>query len=151
MGTNGHPRDERRAAAPWLGPLLTLLGERGRPEGEEPPRFGPNPFDALKGWELFKESYDAWERAVSPWFETWLRSANLLEPGGSLLGTMTQWRTQQQRMIAAWWSLFGLPTRNDQQRTLHAIHELQSRLIDLEEKLHDLEAREAHWEAAEAE
>ncbi len=139
--TNGRP-------TPWLGPLATLLGAGGRGEGETP-GASTNPFDGLRGWELFKESYDAWERAVSPFFESMLRSANLLEPGGSLLGTMTQWRQQQQRMAAAWWSLFGLPTRSDQQRTLHAINELQSRLIDLEEKLHDLEARRVAWEEAE--
>ena len=143
MTANGD--DTEGGKAPWLGPLATLLGQVNG-EGAEP---GTNPFDGLRGWELFKESYDAWERAVSPVFETMLRSANLLEPGGSLLGAMTQWRAQQQRMAEAWWSLFGLPTRSDQQRTLHALHELQSRLIDLEERLHDLEAQRLAWEEAE--
>ncbi|MEO0326403.1 MAG: poly(R)-hydroxyalkanoic acid synthase subunit PhaE [Myxococcota bacterium] len=144
MTVNGDDTDGR--TAPWLGPLATLLGTGERSAGTAP---GETPWDTLRGWELFKESYDAWERAASPFFESMLRSASLLEPGGSLLGAIAQWRAQQQRMAAAWWSLFGLPTRNDQQRTLHALHELQSRLIDLEEKLHDLEARRNAWEEAE--
>jgi hypothetical protein len=39
------------------------------------------------------------------------------------------------RAIAGAWSSIGLPTRRDQERTLHAIHQLQSRILDLEEQL----------------
>jgi hypothetical protein len=44
------------------------------------------------------------------------------------------------KAIANWWEMMGLPTRRDQERTLHALNQLQSRLIDLEEKLSDLNA-----------
>ncbi len=39
-------------------------------------------------------------------------------------------------MLATWWSAFGLPTRRDQERTLHKLNQLESRLFDLEEQLH---------------
>jgi len=37
--------------------------------------------------------------------------------------------------VAAWWSSFGLPTRRDQERALHKLNQLESRLYDLEEQL----------------
>ena len=42
------------------------------------------------------------------------------------------------KAVAQWWSMMGLPTRRDQERTLHALNQLQSRLIDLEEQLASL-------------
>jgi hypothetical protein len=33
------------------------------------------------------------------------------------------------------WSAFGLSTRRDQERTLHLLNQLQSRIYDLEEQL----------------
>ena len=37
--------------------------------------------------------------------------------------------------MATWWSALGLPTKRDQERTLHALNQLESRLMDLEDKL----------------
>jgi hypothetical protein len=48
-------------------------------------------------------------------------------------------KTATDKAIAGWWGAWGLPTRRDQERTLHALNQLQSRLIDLEEKLADLD------------
>jgi hypothetical protein len=39
------------------------------------------------------------------------------------------------RAVAAWWGSMGLPTKRDQERTLHALNQIQSRLLDLEERL----------------
>jgi hypothetical protein len=36
---------------------------------------------------------------------------------------------------AQMWGQFGLPTKRDQERTLHLLNQLQSRIMDLEEKL----------------
>jgi hypothetical protein len=35
----------------------------------------------------------------------------------------------------------GLPTKHDQERTLHALNQIQSRLIDIEDRLHAHEAK----------
>ena len=40
-------------------------------------------------------------------------------------------------LMALWWGAMGLPTKKDQERALHAINELESRLLDLEERLED--------------
>jgi hypothetical protein len=39
------------------------------------------------------------------------------------------------KAMSAWWGALGLPTKRDQERTLHALNQLQSRLMDLEERL----------------
>ena len=43
------------------------------------------------------------------------------------------------KAAAAWWGALGLPTKRDQERTLHALNQLQSRLLDHEEKLAERE------------
>ena len=40
------------------------------------------------------------------------------------------------------WGLMGLPTKRDQERTLHALNQIQSRLLDLEEQLADQQAQQ---------
>ena len=39
------------------------------------------------------------------------------------------------KKVAETWGSLGLATRRDQERTLHALNQIQSRLLDLEEKL----------------
>ncbi len=90
-------------------------------------------------WSTFKQAFDAWEGASAPMFEAWLKSPFVIGPAGSSLSAYSQMRVSQQRMMGRWWSSFGLPTRSDQERGLHAMNELQSRLIDLEERLADLQ------------
>lgn len=99
-----------------------------------------NPFTFQ--WSTLKQAYDAWESAASPMFEAWLKSPFVIGPAGNMLSAYSQMKATRERMMSAWWSSFGLPTRSDQRRALHAMNELQSRLIDLEEKLADLEARQ---------
>ena len=41
----------------------------------------------------------------------------------------------------------GVPTRHDQERSLHALNQIQSRLADLEDKLAEVHAAQ-HAEAA---
>ena len=41
------------------------------------------------------------------------------------------------QLLSALWKGLLLPNKRDQERTLHALHKLESRLNDLEEKLED--------------
>ena len=45
------------------------------------------------------------------------------------------------KAVAASWSAMGLPTRRDQERTLHALNMLESKLLDLEDRLEDMGAQ----------
>ncbi len=101
----------------------------------------PNdPHETPDPWSLFEQTYRAWETAAAPLFESMLGSASTFAPAGKVLGLVTRAQRKQQRFLRDWWGGFGLATQQDQVRTLRAIDELQSRLIDLEEKLEDLEA-----------
>jgi hypothetical protein len=93
----------------------------------------------VTGFDAFKQSFDAWEKSTSALLETWLESPLVLEPAGLALTAMMKAKTQSDKLMALWWGSLGLPTKRDQERALHALNELESRLLDLEEKLEDRE------------
>ena len=43
-----------------------------------------------------------------------------------------------EKASAQWWGGLGLPTKREQEKTLHALNQIQSRLIDLEERLAEM-------------
>ncbi len=90
-------------------------------------------------WTAMKSSFDAWEQAATPLFDAWLRSPFFLGSAGTMLTGLTRVRAMQRKMLDHWWANVGLSTRRDQERTLHGIDDLQSRLVDLEARLADLE------------
>jgi hypothetical protein len=70
-----------------------------------------------------------------------LRSELVLRPSGQLLTAAMKMKAKNDASMARTWGLMGLPTRRDQERTLHQLNELQSRLIDFEDRLIDLQAK----------
>lgn len=89
----------------------------------------------MNPWDLWKKGFDAWESATAQYLEAWLRSPALLEPSGALLSAAMRAKAGSDRVQATLWGALGLPTKRDQERALHALNQLQSRLIDLEERL----------------
>ncbi len=89
----------------------------------------------MLGWEMYKKAFFAWESATAKLFETWLKSPLILGPAGAMLTGAMKAKATGDKAAALWWGSLGLPTKRDQERMLHAIHQLESRLIDLEEKL----------------
>jgi hypothetical protein len=67
--------------------------------------------------------------------EQWLKSPLVLGPSGTLLGVASRAKAAADRAAAGWWGALGVSTKRDQERALHALHQIQSRLMDLEEKL----------------
>lgn len=93
------------------------------------------------GWDLFKQYFNAWENLTAKYAEEWLKSPLVLEPAGGLLSTLMKMKAQADKNIAQTWGVFGLPTKRDQERSLHALNQIQSRLLDLEEQLAALKAQ----------
>jgi len=87
------------------------------------------------GWDAWKKGFDTWENTTAKYLEQLLKSPLVLGPAGALLGAVLKSRAAGDRAVASWWASVGLPTRRDQERTLHALNQLQSRLMDLEEQL----------------
>lgn len=91
-------------------------------------------------WEQYKKWFYGWEDATAKWFETWLTSPLVLEPTGALLTAAMKAKAAGDRAAATWWGTLGLPTKRDQERSLHKLNQLHSRLLDLEERLAALES-----------
>jgi hypothetical protein len=89
----------------------------------------------MLGWDLWKKGFDAWEDTTARLLESWMRSPLILEPSGAMLSATMRLKAASDQAASAFWAALGLPTKRDQERTLHAINQLESRLLDLEERL----------------
>ncbi len=94
-------------------------------------------------WQLWKQGFDTWEQSTAKLFETVLKSPLVLEPAGKMLSTAMKLKKQVDDAMAEAWAKAQLPTRREQERMLHVLNQVQSRLIDLEEKLEDALAQRA--------
>ncbi|NUP11244.1 MAG: hypothetical protein HOW73_34800 [Polyangiaceae bacterium] len=92
------------------------------------------------GWDAFKQYFNAWETSTAKVVEAWMKSPLVLEPAGAWLTAMMKTKAAADKGAAAAWGLVGLPTKRDQERTLHALNQIQSRLMDLEEQLASLKS-----------
>ena len=72
--------------------------------------------------------------------ETVLRSPAVLRPSGKALSAFMKARAAANDRMTKHWGSVGLPTKRDQERTLHALNQIQSRLMDLEDQLADMKA-----------
>ena len=90
-------------------------------------------------WTTWKKMFGAWDRTTSKYLEQWLKSPVVLEPAGAWMSNMMRAKALSDKAVAAWWGTMGLPTKRDQERTLHALNQLQSRILDLEDQLADLQ------------
>ena len=86
-------------------------------------------------WDMWKQGFNAWEQATAQYMEKVLTNPGVLAPAGAVLTAAMKTKAATDRAIAAWWSAWGLPTRRDQERTLHKLNQLESRLYDLEERI----------------
>ena len=86
-------------------------------------------------WDMWKQGFAAWEQATAQYFEKVLTNPGVLGPAGAMLSAAMKTKTATDKALAAWWASFGLPTRRDQERALHKLNLLESRMYDLEEHL----------------
>lgn len=89
----------------------------------------------MQMWTMWKKNFDAWENATANYLENVLKSPLVLWPSGTVLTGVMKTKAAYERAIHQWWGSVGLPTKRDQERTLHALHQLESRLMDLEDRL----------------
>lgn len=93
-------------------------------------------------WEMWKKGFDKWESATSEYMEKVLESPAVLYPSGKLLEGVMKTKAKVDDAAKQWWRTWGLPTKHDQERTLHKINQLESRLLDMEEQIRQLDADE---------
>jgi hypothetical protein len=88
-------------------------------------------------WDMWKKSFDVWENETAKFLEVVMKSPMMLGPSGKLLSSVMKAKTTYDTALATVWSGIGLPTKRDQERILHALNQLESKLMDLEERLED--------------
>jgi hypothetical protein len=86
-------------------------------------------------WEIWKQGFAAWERATTTLVEKTLSNPGVIGPAGALLTTVMKTKAASDHAMTRLWSMVGLSNRRDQERTLHKLNQLESRLFDLEEQL----------------
>ena len=86
-------------------------------------------------WETWKKGCDVWEQKTAELFEAVLKNPKVLEPAGAMLTATMKMKAASDKAMANFWGSWGLPTKRDQERTLHTLNQLNSRLLDLEERL----------------
>lgn len=89
----------------------------------------------FQGFEQWKKGFDAWEQSTAKIMDAWLKSPGVLEPSGFVLSAIMRMKKASDMAMSAWWGAVGLPTRDMQEKTLHEIHRMQSKILDLEEQL----------------
>jgi hypothetical protein len=99
------------------------------------------------GWDLYKKWFNAWENATAQYLETWLKSPLVLEPSGAALSAAMRAKAATDKAAADLWGKLGVATKRDQERALHALNQIQSRLFDLEEKLEETKRTSPRAEA----
>jgi hypothetical protein len=86
-------------------------------------------------WDLWKQGFNAWEQVTAQYMEKVMSNPGVLRPAGAMLTAAMKTKAASDKMMSSVWSAIGLPTRRDQERSLHKLNQLESRLYDLEEKL----------------
>ncbi|MDQ3364222.1 MAG: hypothetical protein M3680_02170 [Myxococcota bacterium] len=86
-------------------------------------------------WDMWKKGFGAWDQATTQYAEKVMTNPSVLRPVGALLTGVMKTKAAADRALSTWWSTLGLPTRRDQERSLHKLNQLESRLCDLEEQL----------------
>jgi hypothetical protein len=85
-------------------------------------------------WDLWKKGFNAWESATAEFLEQVLKNPLVLGPSGAMLSAVMKTKAASDKAAAMWWGSLGLPTKREMERTLHALNQIESRILDLEEK-----------------
>ncbi|MBT8494812.1 MAG: hypothetical protein KJO07_17275 [Deltaproteobacteria bacterium] len=94
-------------------------------------------------WDTWKKGFGAWEKATASYLESVVKNPVMLGGAGSLLTSAMKTKAATDKALATWWGTLGLPTKRDQERGLHKLNTLESRIFDLEEELAELRAEHA--------
>jgi hypothetical protein len=89
-------------------------------------------------WDQWKKGFDEWEQKTAELFENVLKSPTVLQPMGSVLTAGMKVKARLEDARTNFWGTLGLPTKREQERTLHALNQLNSKLLDLEERIAEL-------------
>ena len=92
----------------------------------------------MKPWKIWKGGFDRWESTTAEYFDKALQNPAFLGPTGNLLRALMQSKSTANRAVARGWNALGLTSRQEQDKALHRINQLESVIMDLQEEIQDL-------------
>ena len=95
----------------------------------------------MNPWEQWKKGFAAWEGATARYLEKLMADPAVLGPSGALLTAVMRARAAGDRALHTWWGAVGLATKRVQERALHKLDRLESKLCDLEERIDEVADR----------
>ncbi len=102
----------------------------------------------MSAWAEFKKNFDTWEDSTARTLERVLKSPTFIGPSGATLSAFMRARAAGDAKRNELWAEAGIATRLEQERTLHLLSRLESRMLDLESRmdvlLEKLDAHDAH-------
>jgi hypothetical protein len=93
-------------------------------------------------WKIWKSGFDRWESATAEYLDQALQSPAFLGPTGTLLKAVMQSKSATNKAMARGWNKLGLMSREDQDKALHRINQLESLVMDLREEIEDLREKQ---------
>ena len=94
-------------------------------------------------WDTWKKAFYKWENSTAKYMEKVLENPMVLGPAGAMLSAIMKGKAKADEASTKWWGSLGLPTKHDQERALHTLNKLESRMIDLEEEIWELKQQQA--------
>lgn len=89
-------------------------------------------------WKTWKSGFDRWEKTTAEYLESTLQKASVLGPSANLLRVVMQAKIGTSRVVGKGLRAVGLTSRDQQDRAMHRINQLESKVLDLQEELDDL-------------
>jgi len=84
-----------------------------------------------KGLSPLKEMFEVWEKHNAVYWEEFLRSSLFLGALGSNLELTLGWQRNLKQASESYWRMWGIPTRADQELSLHQLNQLEAELGEL--------------------
>jgi hypothetical protein len=90
-----------------------------------------------------RQVYTFWERTTAAYLEALTRNPLFLSTNSNWLNGFLTLKKTADSGLRSLFSGLGLPTRHDQERTLHLLHQIAARLDDLEFSMSEQARRRA--------
>ncbi len=89
----------------------------------------------MEVWKSWKQGFDAWEQATATLMEQVVQSPAVLGPAGAMMSAAMRAKADANRRAANMWGQAGVAVKRDQERMMHAVNQLGSRLLDMQEQM----------------
>lgn len=89
-------------------------------------------------WKIWKSGFDRWETITAEYLETSLQKPSFLGPSATMLGVFMKAKIRLAKVKERGLSKLGITTREERERALHKINQLESQVLDLQEELEEI-------------